>query len=217
LDSTAPAPQPGALSGELIVELWTPGGEGKRGLRVDEPGALPGRKDEWVHVTAKLNQPAHVYLLLLDSQGELTPLYPWNTLALDVHDLNRPPPVRSPAPVVHSPTVEGAPDDESKGWPLDDKDGLETIVLLARRTRLPPEVKLGTIIGRMPRVPLRNPLEVAVRGFDPGQAVDHINFGRARGFQKGAQDIDDPLLKMMGRLRKHFEMIRAVRFAHQGR
>jgi hypothetical protein len=190
---------------------------GKRGLRVEEPGALPARKGEWVHITAKLNQPAYVYLLLLDSRGELTPLYPWNGLELEVHDLDRPPPARPPLREVHSPTVEGAPDDESKGWPLDDKDGLETIVLLARRTPLPAGVKLGAVIGKMPRVPLGDPAEVAVRVFDPGQPVGHINVGQKRGFQKGAQDIDDPLLKMMGRLRRHFEMIRAVRFAHQGR
>jgi hypothetical protein len=31
-----------------------------------------------------------------------------------------------------------------------------------------------------------------------------------------ATDIDEPLLALMERLRQHFEMIRAVRFAHQG-
>jgi serine/threonine-protein kinase len=210
------APAPAApLSGELIVNLWTPGGQGKRGLRVDEPGALPARRGEMVHLEARLNQPAHAYLLLLDSRGEVTPLYPWNGVEL-THDLSTPPPVRPPRQVVHSPTTEDA-DDPSKGWPLDEHDGLETVLLLARRTPLPGDVKLAEVVGKMPVVPLGHPAEVAVRGFDPGGGLTEINRGEYRGFQKGADDIDDPLLKLMGRLRRHFEMVRAVRFAHQGR
>jgi hypothetical protein len=36
-----------------------------------------------------------------------------------------------------------------------------------------------------------------------------------RGGGKAAKHIDDPLLRLMERLRPHFEVIRAVRFAHQ--
>jgi hypothetical protein len=37
-----------------------------------------------------------------------------------------------------------------------------------------------------------------------------------RGPSQDAEEIDDPLLQLMDRLRPHFQGIRAVRFAHQG-
>jgi serine/threonine protein kinase len=209
---SGPSPPP-PLSGELIVRLWTPDGRGKRGLRVDEPGALPAHPRDWVQVEARLNQPAYAYLLWLDGQGKVSPLYPWNDTKI-VHGLDTPPPERPPQAGVYSPTT--GPGAGKKGWPLDDRDGLETVLLLARRTPLPSEVKLSQLVGQLPPTRLRDPLEVAVRGFDPGQPVNFINQGEHRGFQEEAEEIDDPLLQLMGRLQEHFEMVRAVRFAHQG-
>jgi eukaryotic-like serine/threonine-protein kinase len=69
-------PTPSALAGELIVRVWSKTDEGKRHLKVDEPGALPLLPGESVRVEARLNQPAHIYLLWLDSQGKVALLYP---------------------------------------------------------------------------------------------------------------------------------------------
>ena len=96
-------------------------------------------------------------------------------------------------------------------------DGLETVLLLARLTPLPPDLNLADLIGQLPPAPLRNPGEFAGRGGDEGQPVDSLNLGENRGVEKEAAAIDDPLLGLMQRLREHFEVIRAVRFAHQGR
>jgi len=42
--------------------------------------------------------------------------------------------------------------------------------------------------------------------------------GRRAGHPEAeVEAIDDPLVQLLGRLRGHFEVIRAVRFAHQGR
>jgi hypothetical protein len=117
--------------------------------------------------------------------------------------------------VVFSPTPRA--DGRSKGWKLDKQDGLETVLLLARRTPLPRDVDLGRLIGQLPPTPVRDPLEVAVRGFDQGHPVGAIDWGEHRGIEKEAADLDAPLLEVMTRLREHFEMVRAVRFAHQGR
>jgi hypothetical protein len=210
-DAGSPAPP---LSGELIVRLWSPDGRRKRALRVDELGALPARSQERVVVEARLNQPAYVYLLWLDGGGETSPLYPWNDVLIE-HDLAARPPERPPQAVVYSPT--GGPGDKPKGWPLDAHDGLETVLLLARRTPLPADVDLAKVVGRLPRMPLRDGGEFGVRGFDEGQPVDFLNVGENRGLEREAAAIDDPLLGLMQRLREHFEVIRAVRFAHQGR
>jgi hypothetical protein len=64
---------------------------------------------------------------------------------------------------------------------------------------------------------LRDPLELAVRGFDAGQPVDFMHLEQHRGPEKEAAEIDNPLLRPMGRLQPHFAVVRAVRFAHLGK
>ncbi len=96
--------------------------------------------------------------------------------------------------------------------------GLETAVLLVRSSPLPEGTDVAALIDSLPPVPLGDPHEVAVRGCDLGQSVEAINRGehRVRGLGPDAERIDDPLLQLMRRLRPHFEVIRAVRFAYRG-
>jgi hypothetical protein len=205
-DSGGPAP---ALSGELIVSVWSADGVTKRGLKVGEPGSLPVRNGEQLRPEARLNQPAHVYLLWLDSEGVTTPLYPWNAGTRIVHKtLTGAPPELAPQAVVQSP---GTPDG---GWKVAGKSGLDTILLLARRTPLPADCALAEMIGPLPPTRAHSLLEWALRGFDRGQEVGFLNLGDDRGPEEEAVRIDDPLLQLMGRLGEQFEMIRAVRFAH---
>jgi hypothetical protein len=204
-------PLPGAvapLSGELNVLVWS---ADKRGLKVQEWGALPVRNQEQVQVEVRLNQPAHVYLLWLDSEGVVTPLYPWNAGVRLVHkDLAAPPPEVPPQAVVRS------PGEVAQGWKVLGRSGLDTILLLARREPLPAAVALAERVGRLPATPFHNPHEWAVRGSDPDQPVGWLNLGGDRAPAVEAAKIDDPLLEVMARLREHFEVVRAVRFAHQG-
>jgi predicted Ser/Thr protein kinase len=201
-----PAP-PATLGGEMTLRVWSPGKEGKRGWKVgvDTPESLPVRQGEMIHSEAKLNQPAYVYLLWLDGQGKITPLYPW----VD-QDFAKLPAVIKAVSELHDPP------ELDKGWPVEGPSGLETILMLARRTPLPPGADLAAGIGTLPPAPLRNPQEVAVRGFDAGQPVDAIDLRLNRGPAKQAQQIDEPLLQLLEKLRPHFDVTRAVRFAHQG-
>ena len=48
--------------------------------------------------------------------------------------------------------------------------------------------------------------------FDAGQPITAIH----RGIGEKAEEIADPLLQLIERLKPHFEMIRVVRFAYQG-
>jgi hypothetical protein len=195
------------LTGELTARVWTPGGEGKRGWKIglETPQSLPVRNGELIHIEATLNQPAYVYLLWLDGQGKITPLYPW----ID-QDFSKLPAEASMASELHDPPQR------DKGWPVEGPSGLETILMLARLMPLPPGTDLTAVIGTLPPAPLRDPFEVAVRGFDVGQAVDTIDLGSHRGPAKAARQIDEPLLQLLERLRPHFEVIRAVRFAYSG-
>ena len=206
-------PPPRQLMGELTVRVWSPdGANGKRGLRVDEPGALPVRKGDFVRLEARLNQEAYVYLLWLNSEGEVTPLYPWNRDEAKL-DLTASPPAQRPLAVVVSPTSEKL---NAPGWRVEGQGGLETALLLARRTPLPPEVRLERLIGKPRPARLRDLQEFALRGGDLGQEVGHLDLGEHRGLKKEAAEIDDDLLQLLGRLRPHFETVRAVRFAYQG-
>jgi hypothetical protein len=202
-DRTVSDPLP--LTGELTVRVWTPDGRGKRGWKIEEPGTLPVLPGEQVHLEARLNRPAYAYLLWLDGQGRVVSLYPWSDRKFGSR------PVREVAHAeVHSPAAL------SQGWPLNGPSGLETALLLVRRTPLPPDMDLAGLIGRLPSSPLRDPQELAVRGFDSGQPVEAIDRGEHRGLGEVAKQIDDPLLQLLDRLRPHFELARAVRFAYRG-
>jgi hypothetical protein len=88
--------------------------------------------------------------------------------------------------------------------------------ILARRTPLLAGADLAAGIGTLPPAPLRDPHEVVVRGFDPVKPAIEINRDENRGLGEEAEWIDDPLRQLIERLKTHFEVIRAVRFAYQG-
>jgi predicted Ser/Thr protein kinase len=200
----------------LVLRIWSPDGS-KKGLRIGvDPGALPARHGDTIRVEVRLNQPAYIYLMALDAQGEVTPLYPWHR---DVTKLDRT--VNDPPPRVPAQAELTWPSLESvQGLPLDDSSGLETILLLARRTPLPEGFSLADRVGPLPlpAAPLGHGEEFVLRGVDEGQPDDALRqFDQNRGFQKELGDIDEPLERLLGRLRGDFELLRAARLAHQGR
>jgi hypothetical protein len=97
--------------------------------------------------------------------------------------------------------------------------GLETALLLVRRTPLPAGTDLAALVGKLPASPLRDNLEVAVRGFDEGQPTELLKVDLHRSIDEETERIDDPLLQLMEKLRKQgqFDVIKAVRFAYRGR
>jgi hypothetical protein len=202
-------PVAGALSADLTVRVWTPanqqqrGKTPKRGWSVEDPQTLPVRLGEQVQVKARLNQPAYPYILWLDGQGRVASLYPWKS-----HHFEQPRGDEHKRDTIQSP---GALDE---GWPMQGPAGLETVLLLARRTPLPEDVDLPLLIGQMPPAPLRNPKEVI--HFNPNQpeAISHPGVKRGVGAQP--QRIDDALLELIKRLNPHFELVQFTRFAYQG-
>jgi serine/threonine protein kinase len=196
---------PSLLSGELTVRVWTPGEKGKHGWSVEDPRTLPVLCGERVRVETRLNQKAFVYLLWLDSQGEVASLYPWH----DRHFGMRPEKEAERETVVSPLAVD-------EGWPIQGPGGLETALLLARRTPLPATTDLAALIGRLPPSPLHDPQELAVLGVDSGQPILMAQQGVHRGIAEVATKIDEPILRLLERLKPHFEMIRLARFAYQG-
>jgi serine/threonine protein kinase len=201
-----PSPVPAALTGELTVRIWTPGGKGKRGWSVEDPRTLPVLPGEQVRLEVQLNQPAYAYLLWLDSQGQVVSLHPWSN-----HQFGPRPTEETEQETVQSPAAL------DEGWPMKGPGGLETALLLVRRTRLPADTDLAALIGRLPPAPLRDPQELAVvRGFDADQPISVIHRGLSRGIGDSPAQIDDPFLQLMERLKPQFELIRMTRFAYRG-
>jgi hypothetical protein len=196
------------LDGELIIVVRSAGGA-KDSLRVEEPGALPVQASDWMSVEVHFNQPAFTYLVWLDCQGQAVPLYPWNYDSIEVKDLNQPPPVRRPAKVIMSPTL-------GTGWKFGQRGGLETVLLLARRTPLGEGTRLGLLVGALPVAKVRLRDEVAVLGLGVGSDSVSTLLASNRGPEEEARAADESLRPLLVRLRHHFELIRAVRFAHEG-
>ena len=201
------------LDAELAVRITSPdGSKDDAAVDGDGSGALPVRAGERMTIGARLSQPAYYYLLWLDSQGRVVPLYPWNLEEIKIGDVNTPPAFHGPGkPVsVFSPNVIG------RGWTFGKPGGLETVLLLARRTPLPPEVKLAELLTPLPPAPMRHREEAVSLRFDRGQAAPSAALARNRGDETAAREVDQPLLQRMEKLREHFDVVRAVRFAHEG-
>ena len=196
------------LDGELSIVVRSAGGA-KDNLQVGEPGALPVRASDWMSVEVHFNQPAFTYLVWLDCNGQAIPLYPWNYDRIEVTELNQPPPVRRPAKVIINPTL-------GTGWKFGQRGGLETVLLLARRTPLSEGTQLGSLVGTLPPTKMRLRDELVVLGV--GSEADSVATLHAsdRGPEVEARAADEPLRALLVRLRGHFELIRAVRFAHEG-
>jgi len=204
LARTADAP----LDGELTVVVRSAAGA-KGGLQVEEPGALPVRAGDLMSVEVHYNQPAFTYLVWLNSEGQTVPLYPWNYDSIDIKDLNQPPPARRPSKIVISPTL-------GTGWKFGQRGGLETVLLLARRTPLGEGTPLGSLLGTVPTAKMRLRDEVAVLGLQSGSDSVTTLLAANRGPEEEARAMEEPLRTLLGRLRDRFEWIRAVRFAHEG-
>ncbi len=214
-DPVPPAPTvkaPGPvepLSGDLSVQVWSPKGQGlKQGWRVEDPESLPVMNGEQVHLQVRLNRAAYVYVLWVTSEGKVLPLYPWTAPKLGFAS-----PLPDPTPT----TVVDCPAQLDGGWPVTGVSGLESAFLLARDTPLPRDVDLVREIGRLPVSRHFNPREVVWLEYAQGRPVARRSNPDHRDLSLDEpQRIDDSLLNMMERLRPHFGLLKAVRFAHQG-
>jgi hypothetical protein len=197
----------GPLDGNLVV-IVRPPERAVEPLAVEEPGAVPVRSGGIMSLQAQLNQPAYAFLVWLDSEGQVVPLYPWNHDSLDVRDINQAPPNRKATNVIYNPPIGG-------GWKFGKTSGLETVLLLARRTHLPTGTQLGPLFAGIAPPSLRNRNEVAVLSLANGADSVSTQLALNRGNEADAQTVDEPLRAAMLKLRDHFELIVAVRFAHE--
>jgi hypothetical protein len=200
---------PAAKVPEELTVFVRPGGEANQPLPIDSKGALPVKAGGSMTLEVHLAQPATIYLVWLDSEGQLVPLYPWNPERLDVTDINAPPPQRRATNVLFSPVQLGG------GWKLGDKSGMETVFLLTRKTPLPEGTKMGALFDPLPPpARVREPEELVVAGVDKRTKAVATRVTKSQGDMPDETPLDEELTKLLLRLSEHFDLVRAVRFAH---
>jgi hypothetical protein len=216
-EKSTPAENPAPLSGNLVVKVTAPG---QGFLRIDEPGAVPLPKNEQFRVDAVLNRDAFAYVLVVDKQGQIIPLYPWNDndagkIEKDLDDE----PLESPQLAARAfGRSISSPRKADSGWPADLPAGLTSVVLLARTTPLRAEVGLKQLLGKLDRRAGRTPTELVYDGFDEDKPLGVINRSQSRGKTKWvSRQVNDPLRQVLQELREqHFQVVRVVRFVCQG-
>lgn len=195
-----PTPTPQALSGMIDVQIWGPDNAQRGGLT--ESGALPLRSGDQIRLTVSMSQPSYPYVVWITPDGKAAPVYPWAPGNWD----QRP---EQEGPVSYL----SLPEQAGKGWPVQGPAGMETLVLLARATPLPAEIRLRELLSDFPRQEIQDPR--AIVWLDQGKVVDTRE--RAPQFFN-PQEIDDPVLAtqrlLAKRLKPHFQLIRAVSFAN---
>ena len=198
---------PPVSAGHIDVRVWEKGNERRQGLRLHEDGALPLRPNDKVRVDVQLDRPAYVYILWISTRGEVLPVYPWRQ-----GEWGNRPDREQPVQRLDLP-------DEPGGWRIDaGPPGMETLVLLARRTPLPRDVDLAALLGELP-VQKEQDLGAAV-WFENGRVVPR-NTSHDRGPRLfDADRIDDPVLgtqrRIKDRLQPLFDFTCGVSFANQG-
>jgi hypothetical protein len=205
--STASAPSPASQEYKLNVFVRPPI-RATEPLPVEEKGALPVSQGWIMSLQAVLPAPAYTYFVWLDCTGQAIPLYPWNTRELEFKDIGQPPPVRQPTKTVYSPLLGG-------GWTFGERGGMETVLVMSRSTPLPEGTSVGELLGELPPpVAVREPTELVIFEVkDYAKTVTSV-VSQARGDEGAAKAADEPLKALLLRLSPHFDLVRAVRFAH---
>lgn len=198
---------PGPLAGTIDVWVWG-SDDVRRRMTLHDAGALPLRPGDQIRIEATLNRPAYAYLFLIDSQGRVSPVYPWAR-----GDWSTRPQQEEPTDRV------SLPEPADRGWRVKPPYGTETLVLLARDEPLAAEVGVPGLLTGLPSQRVR----------DPGRA---IWFAEGKPLTKEADQlrgvdvsethtIHDSLLQtqrlIQEKLGPYFGLNRAVSFASSGK
>ena len=187
-------PKAAALSGKLNV-LVRPPDRTLDPIPVEQAGAAPVKSGGAMCIDASLNEPGFIYIVWINSESQILPLYPWNNEQLEVTDVNQRPPERRAGKLVFSPLL-------GRNWTFGEKPGMETVVLLARRTPIGEGVEIGKLLST-------EGAPIAIN--DSSQVVRVRLAGGARVEMAKEQEL---LASFFAPLAKHFEWVEVVQFEH---
>ena len=196
----------------MDVLVWNPQEKNRSGLTLRKAGTLPMRPGDQIRIQAKLTHPMYAYLLWIDCEGRVAPIYPWRQGRWDLR-----PEQEQPISELSLPQVL------DEAWRLQGGPGMETLVLAAREAPLPAGIDLGHLLAGLG--PQTLPQGLALVEFNCGRVVTEAG-EPGRGAVRSldlveTEKVDDPLLQaqqqIAAKLRSHFSLIRAVSFANQGK
>ncbi len=182
------------LTGEIQLSVIRDG----RSLPIDDPTARPMRTGDGLHVDASLNQPAYIYLVWIDETGKANPLYPWTS-----GDWNEFAAASKPVRSISLP-------EHGVGYGLQGTPGMQTILLIARKTPIPAIEDLREHFAGLPNQTLQD--ERALVYFD----TESVRHDRSPNFTQSVK-VDDPQIEtqrlLSQRLHDQFPVVRAVSVA----
>jgi serine/threonine protein kinase len=202
-------PEPVApLKGYLDAMMTRPKDPIRQGLRMNDPGARPMRPGDEVRVLIDLNRPAYAYLIWVDTDGKVTPMYPW----IDGDWKRRSP--EEKAAKFRLPQLNG----RWGHWPMGPgKAGLETMVVLCRDEPLPEEVDVGQMLGEFGRQSLAGQLPGAVAWFENGVTVtDEPQRAPLTKAVEGGNPLERVNREIQRRVKGHFSYTRAITYVNEG-
>jgi hypothetical protein len=204
------------LCGTLDLMIWNPKDAHRQGVQLGDDQAIPLRTGDRVRLAVELSRPAYAYVVWMDAAGVPAPVYPWQRGDW----ANRPHAV--PADVTLA-----LPEEAETGWMVRaPRDGMETLLLLVRRTPLPAETDLCDLLANLPKTSI--PPRPNAMWFQGGHLLpaegrvphDPGHVATRDPVLDQAVAIQDPLLQLqralVDRLSPHFELIRAVSFPVRG-
>jgi hypothetical protein len=201
-----PAAAKPTYRGSLDVYFWDARGKRRGTLR----DALPLRPGDLIRLEARVAPAAYLYLLWIDTEGKVTPIYPWR----GKWD-------RRPAEEAKREHLELPRQADACAKVPPKGRGMETIILLARPERLPRDVDLERLLAALPpqhAYPAGK--EDTAVWFQGGQVVRDEPERDAPDFYAQGDPLNDPLLGLQAMLRERlqpwFPFSRAVAFAKKG-
>ena len=182
--------QPIKYSGRVDVLVERTSAGVTRLLRLNEPGALPLRKDDKFLIEAEVDPPAYLYILWLDPGHDITPVYPWNP----EDGWGSRPTQEKPTERIRLPDNVGQRYTAKKAKP-----GVATMLLMARSTPWDiADLELKTRLESLPDLPLPPGGDQAAVWFD--NFVEVREPARVRTF--GVVGSDDSFARWQGELQK---------------
>jgi hypothetical protein len=202
---------PSPYKGWIDVRVWKRDNPRRQDARLNEEGTLPLKVGDQIWVEAQADPPAYLYVIQINTEGKVGPIYPWKNGGWDQLQAERP---RASLRLPEQRTLTGHLTCYAV---LPDPPGMETLLLLVRPTPLPPEVALDRLLADVP--PQRRQDPRAVVWFENGAVVRHETERAFALFDP--QRIDDPVLQtqvmLQDRLQRYFAHTWAVSYANQGR
>ncbi len=186
-------------------------------LRLHERLALPLQQRDWVRIEAKLNQPAYLYLVWIDADGKVAPLWPWLS-----PDPERPATWNDPRAEERPRQELILPQDlspETNVMPLGEEPaGVVTLLLLAREKPLSNE-EAGAL-QRLLTAWKPNPATEMVFAvwLENGKRVeDEKERAPILGKSQDARNAEEQARRVMQRIHDRFGYVRGVCFNYQGK